>query len=76
MINKLKRKFLLISTISMFVLMTVLVLIMNIVNYREVTSDADEVLDVLSQPALPFFFHLATSSLKEVNAGENAAQKP
>ena len=55
MINKLKRKFLLIGTAFTFVLMTALVLIMNLVNYREVTRDADAVLDVLSQPALPFF---------------------
>jgi len=54
MINKLKRKFLIIGTVSMFFLMAVLVLIMNIVNYREVISDADSVLDVLSQPNLPF----------------------
>ena len=54
MINKLKRKFLLIGTVFTFVLMTVLVLIMNLVNYREVTRDADTVLNVLSQPALPF----------------------
>jgi len=55
MINKLKRKFLLIGTAFTFILMTVLVLIMNLVNYREVTRDADAVLDVLSQPELPFF---------------------
>ena len=54
MINKLKRKFLIIGTVSMFVLMAVLVLIMNIVNYRGVISDADSVLDMLSQPNLPF----------------------
>lgn len=54
MINKLKRKFLITGTVSMFALMAVLVLIMNIVNYREVISDADSVLDVLSQPNLPF----------------------
>ena len=55
MIGKLKRKFLLIGTVFTFVLMAVLVLIMNVVNYREVTRDADTVLDVLSQPTLPFF---------------------
>ena len=54
MINKLKKKFLIIGTVSMFALMVVLVLIMNIVNYHEVISDADLVLDVLSQPNLPF----------------------
>jgi len=54
MINKLKRKFLIIGTVFMFLLMALLVLIMNVVNYREVTSDADAVLDVLVQPNLPF----------------------
>ena len=55
MINKLKRKFLIIGTVFMFILMAALVLIMNVVNYREVCSDADSVLDVLVQPNLPFF---------------------
>ena len=54
MINKLKRKFLIVATVFMFILMAVLLLIMNLVNYREVTSDADAVLDVLTQPNLPF----------------------
>ena len=53
MINKLKRKFLIVSTVSMVLLMAVLVLIMNIVNYREVIADADSVLEVISQPNLP-----------------------
>ena len=55
MINKLKRKFLVIATVFMFILMTVLVLIMNIVNYYNVVRDADSVLDVLSQPNFPVF---------------------
>ena len=41
------------ATVFMFILMSVLVLIMNLVNYSEVISDADSVLDVLSQPNLP-----------------------
>lgn len=55
MINKLKRKFLLIGTVFMFILMAVLVLIMNLVNYHEVVSESDSVLDLISQPNLPFF---------------------
>ena len=55
MINRLKRRFLFIGTLFMFILMTVLVLIMNLVNYHEVTADADSVLDMLSQPDLPRF---------------------
>ncbi|MBO4419021.1 MAG: HAMP domain-containing histidine kinase [Oscillospiraceae bacterium] len=54
MINKLKRKFLMTGTVFMFILMTVLVLIMNLVSLRAVTSDVDSILDVLTQPNLPF----------------------
>ena len=54
MINRLKRKFILIATVSMFVLMAGLVTVMNAVNYRQVTAESDAVLDVLSQPGLPF----------------------
>lgn len=53
MINRLKRKFLIIGTVFMFILMTVLVLIMNLVNYREVVSESDSVLNMLSRPDLP-----------------------
>ncbi|MBR5714538.1 MAG: HAMP domain-containing histidine kinase [Clostridia bacterium] len=55
MINKLKRKFLILGTVFMFILMSVLVLIMNLVNYREVVSETDAVIRMLSQPNLPFF---------------------
>ena len=55
MLNKLKRKFLITGTVFMFLLMAALVLIMNLVNYRNVTADADSVLEVLIQPNLPFF---------------------
>ena len=54
MIHKLKRKFILLATVSMLLLMTVLVAIMNLVNYSQVVSDSDAVLDVLSQPNAPF----------------------
>lgn len=55
MINKLKRKFLILGTVSMFILMSVLVLIMNLVNYRKVVSETDAVIRMLSQPNMPFF---------------------
>lgn len=55
MINKLKRKFLILSTVFMFILMSVLVLIMNLVNYRKVVSETDAVIRMLSQPNMPFF---------------------
>lgn len=54
MIGKLKRKFTILATVSMLVLMAVLVLIMNIVNYSSVAKESDNVLDVLSQPNAPF----------------------
>lgn len=54
MISKLKRKFTILATVSIFLLMTVLVLIMNIVNYSSVVNESDTVLDVLSQPNAPF----------------------
>ena len=54
MINKLKRKFLIMGTVFMFILMTVLVLAMNLINFSQVTADADTVLEVLSQQGLKF----------------------
>ena len=54
MIKKLKQKFIILATVSMFVLMMILVGIMNIVNYSSVVSEADTILDVLSQPNAPF----------------------
>jgi len=49
MFKKLKRKFVLLATVSMLLLMTVLVLIMNIVNYSSIVSESDRILDLLSQ---------------------------
>jgi len=48
MISKLKKKFIILATASMLLLMTVLVLIMNIVNYSAVTNESDTVLDMLA----------------------------
>ncbi|MBR4761631.1 MAG: HAMP domain-containing histidine kinase [Clostridia bacterium] len=53
MINKLKRKFLIIGTVFMFILMSVLVLVMNVVNYHELTSAADSNLDKISEYKMP-----------------------
>ncbi len=55
MIDRLKRKFVIAATVSMFLLMSVLVLIMNTVNYAGIVSESDEVLSVISQPNAPFF---------------------
>ena len=54
MISRLKRKFIVTAAILTFALMTVLVLIMNIENYRGVVQESDAILDVLSRPDAPF----------------------
>ncbi len=54
MISKLKRKFIILATVSTFVLMTVLVGMMNAINYSVVVRESDETLRVLSQPDAPF----------------------
>ena len=57
MIKRLKKKFIILATASMLILMTVLVGIMNIVNYSSVVTETDTILDVLSQPDAPFGNH-------------------
>lgn len=54
MIKGIKIKFIVLATISMVFLMTILVTIMNVVNYQAVISEADKVLDMLSQPDAVF----------------------
>ncbi len=54
MISKLKRKFTILATISMIVLMSVLLLIMNIVNFTSVVNESDSVLGVISIPDINF----------------------
>ena len=49
MIKKLKQKFVFLATLSMFLLMTLLVGIMNIINYTTVVSEADVTIGVVSQ---------------------------
>ena len=53
----------------MFILMTILVTIMNVVNYRAVVADSDSVLDMLSQPNMPFFDEAALPGMPEDMAG-------
>lgn len=55
MISRLKRRFTVLATVAAVLLMAVLVLIMNLVNYSSVAAECDTVLDVLSQPNAPFF---------------------
>lgn len=50
MIKRLKRKFILLATVSMFVLMTILVGIMNAINYSSVVTETDTIIDILSEP--------------------------
>ena len=54
MIKKLKRKLIILATVSMLILMTVLISVMNLINFSTVTREADDVLSVLSHPDLPF----------------------
>ena len=66
MIDRLKRRFLLIGTVFMFILMTVLVLIMNLVNYREVVSESDSVLDMLTRSNETFSEEQGFPSIEEI----------
>lgn len=47
MIRKLKRKFILLATVSVFVLVTLLVAVMNLINYSVVVKDSDATVDIL-----------------------------
>jgi len=47
MINRLKRKFITLATVSTLVLMTVLVGVMNAINYSAVVKESDAIIDVL-----------------------------
>ena len=53
MINKLKRKFIILATVSILLLMTVLVGIMNIINYSVVVKEIDSTIEVLSHNPFP-----------------------
>ena len=49
MVKKLRRKFVLTTMLSLLLILTVLIGIINIVNYRQLQSDADETLDILAE---------------------------
>lgn len=49
MIKKLKIKFILLSMLSLFILLTVIVAGMNIINYLSMVKESDEILSLLSQ---------------------------
>lgn len=54
MIKRLKKKFILLATLSTVILMVLLIGIMNVLNYSSVVTEADTILDILSQPNAPF----------------------
>ena len=49
MIKKLKLKFIILSMTSLFVLLAVIVVGMNVINYTSVTKEADEILELMSK---------------------------
>ncbi len=49
MLDRLKRKFILLTMVSLTILLAAIVAGMNIINYNSVISDADETLEMLSQ---------------------------
>ena len=53
MIKKLKKKFIILATVSMFVLMAILLLAMNLINYRTVLTESDQIIDVLAEKREP-----------------------
>lgn len=55
MIHKLKRRFTLLATATMALLVAILLLIINLVNYSLLVSETESILDVLSQPNIPDF---------------------
>ena len=55
MINGLKRKFVIMATLFMILLMAILISVMNVVNYMGVVSESDSILDVMVRPDTPFF---------------------
>ena len=55
MIKKLKKKFTLLATVSIFILMALLVGIMNAINFTSVIKESDTALEILLQPGLPIF---------------------
>ena len=53
MIIKLKRKFIILATVSMLVLMSVLCGIMNVINYSVVVKESDSTINLLIHPSDP-----------------------
>ena len=53
MIKKLRKKFIILATVSMFALMVILILVMNLINYSTVVTESDQIIDVLVERAMP-----------------------
>ena len=54
MIKRLKKKFIILATVSMLALMAVLILVMNVINYSTVVSESDKVIEILPRGGEPF----------------------
>lgn len=55
MINKLKRRFVLVGTLSIFIFLLIVVTTINIFNYNIMIKDIDKTIDVVTNPKAPFF---------------------
>lgn len=65
MIKKLKFKFIFLTMISLFILLSVLISGMNLMSYSSVVSNADEILEILSHNRGTFPEHKDSKDLKE-----------
>lgn len=66
MIKKLKTKFIILSTTSLLIVLTLIIAVMNIINYSNTVADADEVLEFLSdnKGTFPNFEKLPDEDMK------------
>lgn len=55
MINKLRKRFVIIGTFSVFVFLLVVVATINIINYNTMINDIDRTIDVVTNPKANFF---------------------
>ena len=55
MINKLRKRFVIIGTLSVFVFLFIVVTAINIINYNTMINDIDRTIDVVANPKANFF---------------------
>ena len=55
MINKLRKRFVIIGTLSVFVFLFIVVTTINIINYNTMINDIDRTIDVVTNPKANFF---------------------